>query len=243
MAPFSLHSVIQAARRLPGASLLLFTFAGVAFLLPSLAQRLEFNRSAILCGELWRMVTCHWIHASSDHFFWDAVTFLLLSAQCEWYSRSRFLVTVLGSALFIPIVIWVVMPEIQFYRGLSGIDSALYILLSILFVRHGWGSKKLRWLMVSVMGCSFLCKVGYEFVTGTTLFVDSFHSHMLPIPFVHILGAAIVFLGGMIRIRKSWIHTLNGYLYSILGFILRRFLPGYGKWRHEKPGGNQPANY
>lgn len=243
MAPISLRSVTQAARRLPGASLLLMAFAGIAFLIPSLAERLEFNRLAILCGELWRIVTCHWIHGSTDHFFWDAATFLLLAAQCEWYSRTRFLITVLGSALFIPIVIWVVMPEIQLYRGLSGIDSALYILLSILFIRHGWGSKKLRWIMVSLMGCSFLFKIGYEFVTGTTLFVNSIHSQMLPIPFVHILGAAVGFLGGMIPINRRRTSTLNAFLGSARFFILRRFFPGYGKWRHEKPGGNLPADY
>lgn len=243
MASFPLYSVAQAARRLPGASLLLFALAGAAFLIPSLAERLEFNRLAIVCGELWRIVTCHWIHGSTDHFFWDAITFLLLAAQCEWYSRSRFLITVVGSALFIPVVLWVVMPEIQLYRGLSGIDSALYILLSILFIRHGWGSKKMRWLMVSIMGCSFLFKISYEFVTGTTLFVDSVRSQMLPVPFVHLLGAGVGFLGGMIQIKRRWIRTVKASLESILRYILKRLFLGYGKWRHEKPGGNLPANY
>lgn len=243
MAPFSLHSVTQAARRIPGASLLLFAFTGLAFLIPSMAEMLEFNRLAIRGFEFWRVLTCHWIHGSPNHFFWDSVTFLVLAAQCEWYSRSRFLVTVLGSALFIPIILWVVMPEIQFYRGLSGIDSALYILLCLLFLRHGWGSKNLRWLLVSGMGCSFLFKIGYEFVTGTTLFVDSINSQWLPIPLVHILGALVGFLGGSFTFRKGGISSFSSSLKSIWNLILRKLLPGYEKWQHEKPDGNLPAGY
>ena len=66
----------NAVRRAPRASLLL-TFAAVVIHLSfSLRIQLLYDRSALDHHELWRLLTCHWVHLSWDHLLWSAMTFL-----------------------------------------------------------------------------------------------------------------------------------------------------------------------
>ena len=41
------------------------------YLLPGVGEALVYDRSAILTGELWRLVTGHWVHFSASHLFYD----------------------------------------------------------------------------------------------------------------------------------------------------------------------------
>ena len=67
----------RAARRAPRASLLLTLAAGFIHLFYGLRIQLLYERSALVHHELWRLLTCHWVHLSWDHLFWSALTFLV----------------------------------------------------------------------------------------------------------------------------------------------------------------------
>ena len=62
--------------------LVLFLNAGVwvasSGFLVSLLDALEYQRSAILSGELWRLVTCNLVHLGPAHLLLDLGVFLLL---------------------------------------------------------------------------------------------------------------------------------------------------------------------
>jgi membrane associated rhomboid family serine protease len=59
--------ISRAVRCAPRASLLL-TFAAVVIHLSfSLRLQLLYERSALDHHELWRLLTCHWVHLSWDH--------------------------------------------------------------------------------------------------------------------------------------------------------------------------------
>ena len=62
-----------AARRLPVASLLFVVLAAALYALPGTAARLQYDRTAILHGELWRVLTGHLVHWSADQVFWDGL--------------------------------------------------------------------------------------------------------------------------------------------------------------------------
>src|SRR5207249_2964463 len=68
-------------------------------------------------------------HYGFDHFFWDVLAFGCLGAACERRSRGRFLVCVVASALTISLSVWFGLSGMSAYRGLSGVDSALLVLL------------------------------------------------------------------------------------------------------------------
>ncbi len=121
-------SLSEAARRLPGATLLLAGLALAIFALPALPSALEYDRVALGAGELWRLVSCHWTHWDGSHLLWDLLTFLVLAALCEALDRQRLLIALGLASLAIPTAIWAILPEIGIYRGLSGLDATLFAL-------------------------------------------------------------------------------------------------------------------
>ena len=60
-----------------GSVFLLFVFGGSA------PEALVFDRQAILQGELWRLVTSHWVHSDVEHLTWNLVAFGLLGYMLE----------------------------------------------------------------------------------------------------------------------------------------------------------------
>ncbi|MFQ5804118.1 MAG: rhombosortase [Candidatus Methylomirabilales bacterium] len=196
-----------AARRLPRASPLCAAAAVVVYALPSVTAKLQYDRLAIAAGEIWRMLSCHWTHASSDHLFWDVLTFLVLGTLCERMSRMRFCACVLASTVLIPVALWITIPHLETYRGLSGIDSALYVLLAVTLLKDEVHGRQWRWVMaLSGVLLLFIGKVGYEVATGGTIFVDSRAAYMVPVPLAHCVGAAVGMIVGLMRI-PNWLHT------------------------------------
>jgi len=192
---------LDAARRLPGASLLLVAFAVAASALPGVAVWLQFDRSAIAGGAVWRLVTSHFVHWSGEHLFWDVLALAVLGWLCERQDRERFLKCVGLAAVLIPLFLWMLEPWMMTYRGLSGIDSALFAMLAAVMLReavveHDWS----RLGFVATISLGFAAKVGFEIVSGATLFVDSSAAGMRPVPLAHVVGALVgLFCGLFVR--------------------------------------------
>ena len=136
---------------------------------------------AVLRGELWRIVTCHWTHWSLDHLLWDLAVFVGLGAACEQMNRSRYLICLAAATILIPLAVVIFLPDIEIYRGLSGLDSALFSLLVIpnLDKRFSLGVGFLA---------AFLLKTAYEMATGATVFVSS-SPDIASVPLAHAVGA------------------------------------------------------
>ena len=95
------------------------------------------------------------------------------------------------------------------YRGLSGIGSALFIMLVVLMIRDGIEDG--RWIgvgIVSLAGALFFLKVGYEIMFLETVFVNS-DGNFIPIPVAHLAGAAAGAFGAMCRLGPG-IRNLPG---------------------------------
>jgi rhomboid family GlyGly-CTERM serine protease len=107
-------------------ALLLSAPALLSAVVPGAAGWLAYERTAIATGELWRVVTCHWTHWSFDHLAWDLAAFGVL-VLIGWRASARRLLLALAlSVVLIPLAVWTVLPTMVGYRGLSGIDSALF---------------------------------------------------------------------------------------------------------------------
>jgi hypothetical protein len=86
--------------------------------------------------EVWRLITGHWTHWSIDHLFWAVLMFAVLGAELEVRSRRRFALFVICSALVISgHALWS-QSALFVYRGLSGIDSALFVAFAIAQLRQ-----------------------------------------------------------------------------------------------------------
>ena len=188
----------QGGGRIPSVSLLLGSLAVPAFLLSWCGTALEYSRQALAGGEFWRLVTCHWTHFSSDVFLWDLVAFVFLGAACERRDRQSYLVCLGAAAFLIPAVIWIFMPGLDFYRGLSGLDSALFGLLTVTLLREGIESgDRRRIVSVAFFTLFFLGKVTWETVGGGAVFAASTGTGVVPIPLAHAVGLAIGIATGL----------------------------------------------
>lgn len=202
------------ARRIPRASLLLSTAAAFIFLLPSLAAQLQYDRVAIAAGEIWRLVSGHWVHYSFDHFFWDVLAFGFLGLACERRSRSRFLACVIASAFAISLSVWFCLPGMRVYGGLSGVDSALFALLVVELWNEGIRARNLGQVtMAAACLAAFLFKISFELLTGNNVFVQNLESGTVGVPLAHIAGVTIGLLVGLGSVevlrRLEHSHRIN----------------------------------
>ena len=186
-----LRSLGHAARRIPCASLLLGALAVVVYLIPALSEALQYDRQAVLRGELWRIVTCHWTHWSLDHLLWDLAVFVGLGAACEQMNASRYLVCLSATAILIPLAVVILLPDMETYRGLSGLDSALFVLLAAPILAEKLKERSWGWVTLGVgFFVGFLLKTAYELATGAAVFVSS-PTDIASVPLAHAVGAAV----------------------------------------------------
>lgn len=193
----------------PYAVTVLLVLAGAAVqLFPGSTAWLEYRRTAAGAGELWRILTCHWTHFGFNHFIWDAAVLAFVGALCEERSRGRFVLCVALSAVAIPLAVWTFLPEMQTYRGLSGIDAAAFALLAVLIFRDGFRTRRWRWVAFACAGLiAFIGKIGFEMLTGSTAFVDSSAAGMIPVPLAHLVGAAAGTLAGFCPLASRHRHA------------------------------------
>lgn len=182
----------QATRRpFPVVSSLLLGAAVLLFALPGVSGALAFDRMAVNAGQLWRLATAHLTHWTLDQLFWDGAVFLALGAICERRSRARTFACMATSAIAITGALWLLAPGLATYRGLSGIDSALFAMLAVWLGADARRDRDVRRLAIVLAATlAFSAKVTFECLTGTTLFVTS-SGAMQPIPLAHVIGAAV----------------------------------------------------
>jgi len=191
-------------------TLLMSALAIAAWCAPVAIPHLQYDRSAIAAGEWWRIVTCHWTHFSLDHLLWDVAAFTLLGALCEFRNRRTFLTCSAFSAVLIPGAIWILLPQMQTYRGLSGIGSAVFTLLAVdlLFSQNRTAT---RWHVtagVIVVLTLFVAKIMVEIASSRTIFVRSTMG-MVPVPLAHAVGAVTgAICATLSNLNPS--HTITG---------------------------------
>ena len=162
-------------------------------MVPSAGDWLQFHRTSIACGEVWRLATCHLTHWNAEHLQWDLLMFVVLGAayaSCEIRARCGGAWPMAASV--VTGLVWCFFPEMPAYRGLSGIDTALFTLLAVELVRDARrdGNRAIA-LAAGGLLAGFAAKTLYEAATGQTFFVDQDAAGFAPLVWDH-LAAAIV---------------------------------------------------
>jgi len=176
------------APRFPWITFSLSALTLAVWWIPAARELLQFDRTDLASGALWRTVTGHFTHWTSSHLAWDLAAFVLLGVLLERHSRSLLGITLAVSALAISGAVWLAAPELTTYRGLSGVDSALFAAV----VTHAgiaaalqsrWGSA--LWPVLAAV--AFTTKVVAESTAGGALFVAP-DVLFVPVPLAHVAG-------------------------------------------------------
>lgn len=157
----------------------------------------EYDHTAIGAGQVWRLVTGHLVHWSFEHFFWCALVLLGFGWVCEKFNRKGFITVLILSGLTASAAIWVWMPGMAAYRGLSGVGSGIFMLCTLWLIRDCFRNK--QWLLFSAAGLAvlvFWLKITFESVNGTAIVVRS-EDLFVPVPLVHFAGGICGIIGGL----------------------------------------------
>ncbi len=153
---------------------------------------LQYDREAVMHGELWRLVTGNLVHWSLEHFCLDVGAFLVLGILYEPSLRrssvpfGRFLFVV---ALLIGVTLFAFVPGMNMYRGLSGVDSGVFA-AGLLMEAAAAKRDPRRWIFVGPALVIFTVKIGFECGTGRLFFgTASLGDLGQPVPLAHAAGA------------------------------------------------------
>lgn len=195
-------------RRLPWLTLVITLVAGLVHASPALTATFELDRVAVGHGEVWRLVTGHLAHFGPDHLLWDTAGLLILGFMSETRDRRRFALTLGGAALAIGAGVWLWQPQFAVYRGLSGIDSALFGLVCARLVADGRRAGHAFSIWLGALAFTgFVFKCGFEAATAATVFAQGGGTLYTPVPLAHLIGAGAGLLCGLTRSARAGLRV------------------------------------
>lgn len=165
---------------LGGMCLVLFAFAGPA---PGL---FVFDRGAVADGEVWRLLTAHFVHSDGSHLVLNVLGLLLIGAIFTTL-LDRLPLHFVTCVAVIDGWIWFLEPQLQQYCGLSGVLYGLLAAALLIAFRQGRG----RWIILTV-GFVGLGKLMVELSSGWVI-VDHMDWPVLPGAHAAGIGAGILF--------------------------------------------------
>ena len=87
---------------------------------------LQYDRIAISAGQWWRLVTGHIVHGTAQHTFVNVLGAVMMAALFNrTYSFKGWIIVIICGLVCIDLGFWFLMPQLQWYVGLSGILHAV----------------------------------------------------------------------------------------------------------------------
>ena len=172
-------------RRVPVISLMLIGPALVIYIFPGLHPVLVYDRSAVLNGQFWRLVTGQWVHFSMSHLGYDILTFGIAGWMIEsrGYAKFGWLCGVAPPTIGIGLL--ALEPRLEIYGGLSGMATAAVVFLTL----HGLGETGAwRWICLTIL-IATSGKILFESLTGRFVFLKPDDPSLVLVPAGHIIGA------------------------------------------------------
>lgn len=175
-----------------GLALVILAVIGAELFLPPGA--LEYRR-AVAASEPWRLLTGHFVHLSFLHAALNGVALLLIGRLFADRLRPGELYGLLGAApILISILFWLLLPELQWYRGLSGVLHAIFFAGCVVWIATTTG--RARWLPIAAL------LAGAVKVLVEQPWDASFPVHELlrvaVVPQAHLVGATVGTAAGLL---------------------------------------------
>ena len=145
---------------------------------PSIGVPLKLHTAADGTAFIWQAFTCHFVHCTTEHLFYDALCLFILGFLL---SRRELILTLLLAAPFVSAAVLLTRPELTTYCGLSGVNCALYAVFAIKLFRRQKG------LGTAALGAIIL-KTILEISADRTFFATS---GFIPVHEAHLAGIAV----------------------------------------------------
>lgn len=154
---------------------------------PDTQALLEYQRQAILNGELWRLLSGHLTHINQPHLLLNIGGLSLVWIMGSSHLTLRdWLISTLFIALFISCALLLLDPEIEWYRGFSGVLHGLFVYVASKYL-------KTRPYFAILLITALLGKIVYESFSGQMPWYGD-HTDFAIITQAHVYGG----VGGLI---------------------------------------------
>jgi rhomboid family GlyGly-CTERM serine protease len=177
----------------PKLTTLFFFIAVVAFIIEPLGSLLVYEREKIINGEIWRLVTGHFVHFSLSHLLLNSIAFVLLSWLLEDKKSTPFFFWFfLWITVSISSVLFALQDKLEFFAGLSGVAHANIYYLALIHLRTDILWQRLSLIVLIVLPI----KVVLEFSIGSLVLGSNVEKGFVTEPLSHLVGllSAVVFL-------------------------------------------------
>ena len=149
-----------------------------------LRAALSYDRSAIAAGEVWRLMTAHFVHLDANHALLNGLGVVLMWALfARDYSPVRWAAIYACACLAVGVGLWFFSAEVAWYVGASGALHGVMTSGTLAHLRRrdldGW-----------VLALFIVAKLCYEQFAGAMPFAGSAHT----IVDAHLYGA----IGGLV---------------------------------------------
>ena len=126
-------------------------------------NHLFFDRSAILNGDLFRLISGHFVHVDTEHLIWNTLGLIILGSLIESRSRNLLVISFVMGILTVTLFLFSPWSNITIYCGLSGVLNTLLVIALWMI----WTETKSTWIIVTFALC--LLKVLIEMATNQSV--------------------------------------------------------------------------
>lgn len=143
---------------------------------PDMIAALRYERSAVLNGEAWRLVTGHLVHGDAAHLGWNIVGVLVVWVLfARDFSPRQWLVVMTASTVSASLGFLLLEPDLAWYVGFSGVLHGCTAAGLLAWLRSA--RDPLTWFVTGL----FVAKLAWEHVAGALPFTAA----SMSLPVVH----------------------------------------------------------
>ena len=155
---------------------------------------LRYERSGLLSGELWRVLTGHFVHLGPMHLMLNAVgTLLVAILMIRALSPGQWCIVTAAVIGSIGLGFWLLNPSLEWYVGLSGLLHGWFAAGIVGLLRHD-GSE--GWPLAFLLAGKLAIEQWYGAIPGSSEFAGG------PVVIdAHLYGAAAGLLTGILLTR------------------------------------------
>jgi len=161
-------------------------------------------RRALAAREPWRLLTGHFVHLGFLHALLNCVALVLVGRLFADRLTARGFFGILGIApILISILFLVAIPDLHWYRGLSGVLHALFFAGCVVWIAATTG--RARWLPIAAL-IGGTAKVLIEQPSDGSFPIHEFLRAAV-VPQAHLIGAIVGTAAGLVirrqRVRRA----------------------------------------
>jgi rhomboid family GlyGly-CTERM serine protease len=171
--------------RVPIFTICVIALCIVASKMDALAALFVYDTEAIFRGEIWRLITSHFVHFGAMHLIYNTLAFGITGWIIEYKGYRFFRLLCLLMAFSISISLMVFKPDMTYFGGLSGVACGSIMYCALLCLQE-----PSPWRTLSLLTIIFLfVKISLEIHNNGSILPYSGTQSFVPMPLSHVVGS------------------------------------------------------